>query len=132
MNFFLLDTNIVSILFNENHTLRKKCIKVIGDQQCYISFMTRGELLLWPKSNRWGAERRARLDQHAAQFATLFPDEETCSLWSDIMDASRRAGRPMATSDAWIAATAKRWDLALITANFRDFNHLTGLTLIPI
>jgi predicted nucleic acid-binding protein len=41
-------------------------------------------------------------------------------------------GRPMATSDAWIAATAIRWNLSLLTTDHRDFNHLKDLTLIPI
>lgn len=132
MRLLLLDTNIVSILFNVDHSLRSKCTKEIGDALCYMSFMTRGELLLWPKANRWGGERRANLDRHIAQFTALFPDEETCALWADVMAESRRAGRPMATADAWIAATAKQWELGLVTANHRDFDHLVGLKLIPI
>ena len=48
------------------------------------------------------------------------------------MAESRRKGRPMEAPDAWIAATAMRWDMALMTADHRDFDHLAGLTLIPI
>lgn len=132
MRVLLLDTNIVSILFNLDHPLRSKCVEEIGDQECFISFMTRGELLLWPNANGWGNERRQRLARHMAQFTMLLPDEETCSLWADVMAESRRVGRTMETADAWIAATAKQWDLALMTADHRDFNHLDGLTLIPI
>jgi len=106
MRVLLLDTNIVSILLSVEHSLRSKCIKEIGDAQCYISYMISGELLLWPKANRWGDERRANLDRHIAQFTTLFPDEENCALWAGVMAESRWTGRPMATSDAWIAATA--------------------------
>ena len=48
------------------------------------------------------------------------------------MAESRMAGRPVTAPDAWVAAAARQWDLALVTADFRDFEHLDGLTLIPI
>jgi len=132
MRTVLLDTNIVSYLFLPQHALYQKCTDEIGDRHCCISFMTLGELLLWPKANRWGAERETRLFQHFKKYTTLFPDEDTCAVWADIMAESRRLGRPIKAADAWVAATAKRWDLALMTADYRDFNHLKGLTLIPI
>lgn len=132
MRVVLIDTNIVSYLFLPHHGLFEKCREVIDDRQCYISFMTRGELMLWPSANRWGAERRLRLAQHVVQYPTLYPDEVVCRLWAETMAQRRRAGRPIDVADAWIAATAIRWDLPLITANYRDFDELSGLTLIPI
>ena len=33
MNVLLLDTNVVSILFNRNHTLRQPCIDVVAGRQ---------------------------------------------------------------------------------------------------
>lgn len=60
MNALLLDTNIVSILFNRNHRLRQNCINAVAGHQLVISFMTRAELLLWPAANNWGTSRRAR------------------------------------------------------------------------
>ena len=132
MRTILIDTNIVSILFLPRHALYQKCIEEIGDRYCYIAFMTRAELLLWPKVNRWGDERRSRLFQHITTYTTLFPDEETCEIWAEVMAESRRKGRPMEAPDAGIAATAMRWDMALMTADHRDFDHLAGLTLIPI
>lgn len=132
MKVILADTNIVSILFKLDHALRPKCVEAIDGQQCYVSFMTTAELLLWPNVNGWGYERRTHLSQHIAQFTTLFPDGDTCVAWAGIVAESRRAGRPITTADAWIAATAKRWKLALLTADYRDFEHLDGLTLIPV
>jgi predicted nucleic acid-binding protein len=38
----------------------------------------------------------------------------------------------MTTGDAWIAATAIRWDLPLVTADYRDFEHVRALTLVPV
>jgi predicted nucleic acid-binding protein len=61
MNVLLLDTNVVSILFNRNHSLRQTGIEAVAGHQLVISFMTRAELLLWPAANNWGAARRTAL-----------------------------------------------------------------------
>lgn len=65
-------------------------------------------------------------------FTTLFADERTCRHWADVVAESRSAGRAMTTADAWIAATAIRWDLPLVTADYRDFEHVRALTLVPV
>ena len=58
--------------------------------------------------------------------------EDTCVFWADIMTDSRSAGRPLTAADAWVAAAALKWDLPLVTADYHDFEHLDGLTLIPV
>ena len=132
MRVLLLDTNVVSILFKSEHSLYQKCFSVVGESQWFISFMTRAGLLLWPRVNRWGPTRRAELISHIDLCTTLFPDEDTFGIWADIMAESQVAGRPVTPSDAWVAAAARQWDLALVTADYRDFEHLDGLTLIPV
>src|ERR1039457_1605047 len=78
--------------------------------------MTRAELLLWPAANNWGASRRAALEEHTAFYLTLYPDESTCAIWSDVVDQCRRAGQPIQTADAWIAASARQWGCPLTSA----------------
>lgn len=132
MRVLLLDTNVVSILFKPEHSLYQTCFSVVGESQWFISFMTRAELLLWPRVNRWGPKRGAELISHMDLCTTLFPDEGTFGIWADIMAESRASGRPVAASDAWVAAAARQWDLALVTTDYRDFEHLDRLTLIPV
>ena len=132
MRVLLLDTNIVSILFKPDHALHAKCVGLASDNQLFISFMTRAELLLWPRQNQWGPKRAEELLKHVELCTTLFPDEETCVHWVGVVSESRLAGRPLTTADAWIAATARQWDLPLITTDYRDFEHLLGLTLVPV
>src|ERR1017187_7183250 len=74
--------------------------------------MTRAELLLWPAANNWGASRRTALEEHLALYLTLYPDERTCAIWASVVDRCRRAGRPIQTADAWIAAVARQWALS--------------------
>lgn len=132
MRVLLLDTNVVSILFKPDNALHQRCLRIAADHQWFISFMTRAELLFWPRANQWGTARRDQLHGHINLCTTLFADEATCELWAGIMAVSRAAGRPITPSDAWVAATARQWNIPLVTADYRDFEHLDGLTLIPV
>ena len=132
MSLLLLDTDIVSILFKPNHVLHQLCFEIVRGHQWFISFMTRGELLLWPNLNHWGQSRREQLGKHIDLCTTLFPDETTCAVWANIMSESRAAGKPVTAPDAWVASAALQWAIPLVTADFRDFEHLDHLTIIPI
>jgi predicted nucleic acid-binding protein len=112
MSALLLDTNVVSILFNQNHRLRDAAIHAVEGHQLAISFMSRAELLLWPALNNWGELRRATLLRHLALYTALYPDELTCALWVDIVVSCRRVGKPIHIADAWIAAIAPAMELA--------------------
>lgn len=132
MTVLLLDTNVVSILFNRNHGLRQYCMEAVAGSHLSISFMTRAELLLWPAANNWGESRRSTLADHLTLYTTLYPDELTCDFWVRIVDRCRRAGQPIQTADAWIAATALRWRIPLVTNDFRDYEAIDDLEIVPI
>jgi predicted nucleic acid-binding protein len=132
MSLFLLDTNAVSILFKPDHKHYAQCAGVVSGSRLFISFMTAAELLLWPKQNQWGQRRASELQKHVGLFTTLFADDSTCLHWADVVSESRSMGRSMATADAWIAAAAIQWDLPLVTADYRDFEHVRTLTLVPV
>lgn len=113
MKVLLLDTNVVSILFKTDHSLRESCLQAVAGRQLMISFTTRAELMLWPVANRWGDPRRTALAQHIALYTTLYPDEHSCAIWAEIVAQCRRAGRPIQTADAWIASAARQWGVPL-------------------
>lgn len=56
--------------------------------------------------------------------------EAVCLRWTQVMDKARRAGRPVSTTDAWVAATALAYAVPLVTHNAGDFAHIDGLTVI--
>jgi predicted nucleic acid-binding protein len=132
MNVLLLDTNVVSILFNRNHGLRQNCVDAVTGHQLVVSFMTRAELLLSPTTNNWGANRRNTLEQHLALYLTLYPNERTCAVWSQVVDQCRRAGRSIQTADAWIASAALQWSCPLVTTDFKDYAAVNGLEIVAI
>jgi predicted nucleic acid-binding protein len=132
MSVLLVDTNVVSILFNRRHSLRQACIEAVAGNELVISFMSRAELLLWPAANNWGEARRSALDQHMALYLTLYADERTCSIWSAVVDQCRRAGQPIQTADAWIASAARQWGCPLVTTDFGDYAAVEDLDVVPI
>lgn len=133
MEVALLDTNIISALFRPNDPTSRDYFRIVSRYALpAISFMTLAELLVWPKLNRWGEAREASLRNYLTDFVTLFPDEQTCEILSGLKLLSRRSGRPINEQDAWIAATALRYQIPLITRNHRDFNFIDELELIPV
>jgi predicted nucleic acid-binding protein len=132
MQVLLLDTNVVSILFKKNHSLREACLQAASGQQLVISFMTRAELMLWPITNNWGESSRAALSQHMALYTTRNPDERTCSIWAEVVDRCRGTGQPIQTADAWIASAARQWGVPLVTTDFRDYAAIDNLDVVPI
>ena len=133
---FLLDTNVVSEWAKPRPDAGVVTWLAEADEdRVFISVVTLTEL-------RHGIERipagvgRDRLDawlseQMPARFeARVLPvDAGTADCWGRLMARAQAAGRPMGTMDAFIAATAERHDLTLVTHNVSDFDVL-GIGLI--
>ena len=132
MTDLLLDTDAISILFKPAHPLYQEAYGIAVGNHLVISFMTLAELSVWPIRNNWGVERRTLLKNFLTLYTPLFPDETTCQHWADISAESLDAGRPMGTADTWIAACARQWGMALVTGNYKDFEHISGMTLVPL
>lgn len=47
-------------------------------------------------------------------------------------DYAHRAGRPIGIADAWVASTALRYRIPLLTNNPDDFAGVSGLTMITV
>jgi predicted nucleic acid-binding protein len=93
MRVLLLGTNVVSILFKPDHSLHQKCLRITTGNQWFISFMTRAELLMWPRANRWGSRRREELIRHIDLCTTLLGGELLSSLVQPA-ESQLRAGLP--------------------------------------
>ncbi|MDX1972271.1 MAG: PIN domain-containing protein [Candidatus Sumerlaeia bacterium] len=126
----LIDTNVLSYVF-KNHSFGLAYKEIILDYQiCLISFQTLAELKLWAATSNWGENRKLQIDKFLDSFVTIYPDQETCLYWGDLMNSSRRKGIHLSATDAWIAATAIQLSVPLLTHNYNDFAHLQNLELI--
>jgi tRNA(fMet)-specific endonuclease VapC len=129
MSTVLLDTNIVSYLF-KGDTRAANYAPHLLNQELALSMMTVAELFQWAGMRNWGRVRMQQLETMLKQYTILPFDLETCRRWADIRVARDKMGHPISPQDAWIAATALRYGLPLITHNPGDFQKVTGLIIV--
>lgn len=133
---FLLDTNVVSEWTKPrpDHGV-VAWLAEADEDRVFISVITLAELRHGIEQLPPGA-RRNRLDAWLTQQmplrfeARVLPvDAEVAHAWGRVMARGRAGARPVGAMDGFIAATADRHDLALVTRNTADFDAL-GIRLI--
>jgi len=130
MKMLLLDTNIISY-YQRNDSRAKKYDRHIAGYELAISSMTVAELYQWAAVHKWGVRRINELEHKLEKnYTHLSIDWETCRLWRIIRAECRAIGHTISPQDAWIAATARRYDLPLVTHNLADFTPVRGLRVI--
>jgi tRNA(fMet)-specific endonuclease VapC len=125
----LLDTN-VAIYLATGHALADYYRPHCEGYVLALSFATEAELLYTSLRARDPARTIAYWRSTLPHYSVLFPDPPTCEIWARIAAFCHRRGRPREHNDLWIAATALRHGLRLVTHNRRDFVDIPGLTVI--
>jgi tRNA(fMet)-specific endonuclease VapC len=125
----LLDTNIVSYLFKRD-TRAALYAPHLLERELAVSMMTVAELFQWAAIRNWGKPRVRQLEQLLDRYTILPIDIDLCRHWAEIRATRSKAGLPISPQDAWIAATARRYTLALVTHNPADYQQIAGLTII--
>ncbi|MDQ3548501.1 MAG: PIN domain-containing protein [Chloroflexota bacterium] len=126
---YVVDTDIVSYLFREDSRVEPYRSYLTGSSLA-VSFMTKAELDRWALARQWGDARRRLLDGHIDQFATIRVDRDLCRIWARAMEQGRTSGRPIQVGDAWVAATAIRLGVPLITNNHNDYADVSDLVVV--
>lgn len=124
-----MDTDVVSYVFKHDTRGRDFAPLLLG-RSVAVSFMTVAELRLWARSRDWGPVRRDELETFLDRYAVLPWSDEASTLWAEVTDVARRAGRRIQTADAWIAATAIQYGLPLVTHNPKDYAGIERLRLL--
>jgi tRNA(fMet)-specific endonuclease VapC len=124
-----VDTDVFSFTLKSDHRARAY-FKDPRDAALCLSFMTLGELRLWGIMRRWRQTRMTALENAVEKCVVFPPDDQTVTMWADITAKCRQLGRPISCGDAWIAATAVRHQLPLVTHNRQDFAPVAGLKVI--
>ena len=129
----LLDTVIASVLHPKKRNASRRILyePLLKGEVLALSFQTIAELYQWAEQNKWGGAARATLDEFISSFLRIPHDEETSRAWARVMTHARSIGRRLDSADAWIAATAIRHSLPLVSddADLADLK-LRGLTVI--
>jgi len=129
LNEVLLDTDVVSYLLNR-HTLADVYEELLVGYAPMICFMTVAEMYRGALKRNWGPRRTAELEGHLRQFAVVPYNFRVCLSYAHITNAAEKLGKPIATADALIAASALSLGIPLATNNKRHFQGIEGLTVI--
>lgn len=129
MSVLLIDTNIASFIF-KGSDYADPYIPLLSGHELALSFMTVAELFQWAILRQWGDRRVAQLEQYLSNYIIIPVDQLLCREWAQIRADQQNAGRVISPQDAWIAATAIRHDLSLVTHNIKDFREIPNLRLI--
>jgi predicted nucleic acid-binding protein len=136
VNGFLLDTNCISEFMSLRPERRVlDWLDGTDERLLFLSVLTLGEVRKGIEGAAPG-KRRARLEswlevELPARFAgrVLPIDHAVADRWGSLAAAGKRRGRPLATIDGLLAATALEHDLALVSRNVGDFAGI-GLSVL--
>jgi len=128
MRGFLLDTNSLSELSRTHpHPHVADWSRPIDEKLLYVSVLTLGEIrkgttLLPGGSKRSQLERWLEVELPTQYSERLLPvNLEIAEIWGTMAGEARRKGIALPIIDGLIAATAKHYDLAVVSRNVRDF-----------
>lgn len=131
-DFVLLDTDAASYLFKKS-PLAKPFRALLKGKRTAMAFASVAELYKWTIKQRWSAEKVSQLEAAMHNHVVIPYDRDLAWAWARVVAACEGAGRPMAPTDAWIAAAALRHDVELATNNTRHYEAaetLCGLRLL--
>ncbi|MCI0631875.1 MAG: PIN domain-containing protein [Phycisphaerales bacterium] len=120
MSEVLIDTDVVSALFKATRKA-ETYRRFIRNQSLAVCFASVAELYHWTLTRRWGMRKIEQLHSLLRSCAILSYDDDMAWAWARVQVACEAVGRPMAPTDAWIAAAAIRFDLPLLTGNLKHF-----------
>ena len=129
MNGSLIDTNvIVKVLRGDTEVIA--FLDNLADD-IFVSVIVIGELL-------YGANKSAKTEQNKNAirekidiFEILPIDAETAEVYGQIKNELKISGYTLPENDLWIAATARKYGLSLVTFD-SHFHHIPNLNIIEI
>lgn len=123
------DTDVVSFIF-KNDSRGALYKPHLDNRIVIISFMTLAELERWTISAKWGTRKQSQLKSFLRRFVVRHSDAQLCRQWSEVIEDARSKGLTLGFNDAWIAATARLYNIPLVTHNRSHFIGVKGLTVI--
>jgi len=124
---WLLDADVVSQPAKSRGDPRVIAWLENEEQHCYTSSVVIAQLAYWVRTKQ-GARREAlqkwlRTFVDALEGRILSFNTATAHVWAEQKFLLEQAGVPMPAEDSYIAATARRHGLTIVTGNDRDFRR---------
>ncbi|MBF0386437.1 MAG: type II toxin-antitoxin system VapC family toxin [Candidatus Omnitrophica bacterium] len=131
----LLDTCIISHIYRAHRSERlKHFLHSIGEENCFISVVTLGEIINGIHQLDEGKKKKDLLvwgEQFESKYSDhLLPiNSGVARVWGELTARTKRIGKNIPVADGLIAATALYNGLHVITENVKDFEP-TGVQVI--
>ncbi len=125
---FLLDTDICSAFMKGNSQVHTRFIQYGG--RLHISVATLGELYTWTLRANASPRRAQGLLDLLRDVTVLDATPAVARKFGETEAVLLDQGLAVTEFDLLIAATALSHNLALITHNVQDFQHVPGLTVV--
>lgn len=122
---FLIDTNTIIKLMAHDSTLRWR---MGHDFRCFLSFITVGELYAGAHQSTRKSFNFGEIRRLCNEVPILIWDLDIADTYGRIHASLRRKGKPIPENDIWIAATALRHGMTLITLD-KHFEVIEGLPI---
>ena len=130
----IVDTMVISWLLDERpNPLADAYRDLIGPHPVLLAFQPVMELRFGALRAGWGDLRRRRLERRIADIAVVQPDDRMITACAELRLRCQQAGHALGDKrhdgDRWIAATAVRLDIPLVSHD-RVFINTPGLSLL--
>lgn len=128
----LLDTDVASYLF-KNSPHAGPFRSLLTGKRPALAFVSVAELFKWTLKRHWGLKKVEQLEAALHRYVVVPYDRDLAWAWARVVVACENAGKPIAPSDAWVAAAAIRHGVPLLTNNLKHYEaaeSLCGLTLL--
>lgn len=122
-NSYLLDTNIVVAILNDEAGLEPK----LRGTTTYISTIVLGELYYGARNSARAADNLNKINDFVVSAAFVDCDKLTADYYALVKHQLKRKGRPIPENDIWIAATALQHGLTLVSrdGHFKEVDDLS-------
>jgi tRNA(fMet)-specific endonuclease VapC len=124
---YLIDTDICSAHLRNSPKVTALFLQHSG--ALYLSVMTLGELLSWTLRKNTPSKYHRGLVKLLADFTALNVDEAIASKFGEVRALLLDQGRPIASIDLMIGATALVHGLTIVTHNVQHFEPIPGLSV---
>lgn len=125
----MVDTDVFSF-YAKGDTRASQYDKHTKGKKWALSFVTVGELLTLPRHRGWGSAKTVELERRIALTGVIPYDMALCQTYAELKAKLLKVGRPIGDNDLWIAATAIRHSIPLISHNRKHYDEIPGLVFI--
>jgi tRNA(fMet)-specific endonuclease VapC len=122
---FLIDTNALIRFLARDPSLRWR---MGHDFRCFVSFITVGELYAGAHQSSRQGSNIAEVQRICTDIPVIEWDMHLANEYGRIQAVLRRKGTSIPQNDIWIAATAVRHEMTLITLD----KHFTAVEGLPV